>query len=501
MGGFDQYDDYDAVGLAGLVAVGEVSPTELLEETLTRIDRVNPAINAVVHRDDERARAAAASPRPGPFSGVPFLIKDLAIEEGVPVTYGSVFLRDFVAEGSSEMVRRMLSSGLVSAGRTNTPEFGLVPTTEPLLHGPTRNPWNVDRSSGGSSGGAAAAVAAGIVPLAHASDGGGSIRIPASACGVFGLKPSRGRMPRIPASTADYLATGLCVSRTVRDTAAFLDATHGAPPGDPYRLAPPEDSYLGQVGADPGTLRIAFTASGLDGAPLHPEVMQAVRDTALRCEALGHEVVEVNPRLDAEAIEEAFLDLWAALAESGFRLILDTAEQRPPVRLIRRALGDWRAMKLLSRLQSRGVPHDGFEPFTWALVDHSRRKTSAELALALTTLQSATYAIADFMADVDVWLTPTLGAPPVRIGEIDQAARWMDLRRQLATYVPYTPIANFAGLPAMSVPLDWSSEGLPLGTHFLARIGEEAILLRLAAQLEEAHPWVSRRPPVHAARV
>jgi amidase len=306
-------------------------------------------------------------------------------------------------------------------------------------------------------------------------------------------------MPRLPASTADYLATGLCVSRTVRDTAAFLDATHGAPAGDPYRLPPPERPFLDEVGTDPGCLRIAFTATGIDGSALHPEVAQAVRDTAARCEALGHQVVEATPPIDADAMEDAFLSLWAALAESGFRLILDAAQQRRIVRLIRRGFGDWRAMKLLSRIQSRGVPHDGFEPFTWALVNHSRRKTSADLALALTTLQSSTFAIAGFMEDIDIWLTPTLGTPPVRIGEIDQSARWPDLRAQLTTYVPFTPIANFAGLPAMSVPLDWSSDGLPIGTHFMARIGDEAALLRLASQLEAAHPWALRRPPVHAA--
>lgn len=499
MTGFPELDDHDAVGLASLVSTGEVKPTELVEEVIDRLDRVNPRINAVVHRNDDRALAEARSPQPGPFSGVPFLIKDLAIEEGVPVTYGSVFLRDFIAQGSSEMVNRMTRSGLISVGRTNTPEFGLVPTTEPLLHGPTRNPWNVDHSSGGSSGGAAAAVASGIVPVAHASDGGGSIRIPASACGVFGLKPSRGRMPRLPASTADFLATGLCVSRTVRDTAAFLDATHGAPVGDPYRLPPPERSFADEVGADPGRLRIAFTARSIDGTALEPQVAQAIHDSARRCEALGHHVVEAMPPMDADAIEDAFLSLWAALAESGFRLILDAAEEQRIARVIRKVLGDWRAMKVLSRIQSRGVPHDGFEPFTWALVDHSRRKTSADLALALATLQSATYAIATFFEDVDVWLTPTLGTPPVRIGEIDQSADWHDLRRQLAGYVPFTPVANFAGLPAMSVPLDWSRDELPIGSHFMARVGDEATLLRLAAQLEAAHPWAGRRPPVHAS--
>jgi amidase len=499
MSGFPAFDDHDAVGLASLVAAGDVTPSQLLEEVLSRIDRVDHLLNAIVHRDDERAHAIALDPPDGPFRGVPFLVKDLAIEAGVPVTYGSVFLRDFVAPDSSEMVRRMLATGVVPAGRTNTPEFGLVPTTEPVLHGPTRNPWDTDRSSGGSSGGAAAAVAAGIVPMAHASDGGGSIRIPASACGVFGLKPSRGRMPRIPASTADFLATTLCVSRTVRDTAAFLDATHGAPAGDPYRLAPPPTAFVDQVGADPGSLRIAFTATSIDGSPLDHEVASAVRATAKRCEELGHHVVEASPPLDAAAVESAFLALWAALAESAFKLILDTAATRAPIRLVRRGIGDWRTMKLLSRLQSRGLPHDAFEPFTWGLVDHSRRTTAADLAIAMTRLQEATYAIARFMGEFDIWLTPTLGTPPVAIGEIDQTADWEDLRAQLTTYVPFTPIANFAGVPAMSVPLDWSEAGVPIGSHFMARLGDESSLIRLASQLESAHPWARRRPPVHAA--
>lgn len=500
MAGFREFDDHDAVGLADLVARGQVKSVELVEEVLGRIDRVDPTINAVVHRDDERALDLAGSPRPGPFSGVPFLVKDLAIEEGVPVTYGSVFLRDFVSEISSEMVVRMAASGLVSVGRTNTPEFGLVPTTEPALHGATRNPWNTDHSSGGSSGGAAAAVAAGVVPMAHATDGGGSIRIPASACGVFGLKPSRGRMPRLPASSADYLATGLCVSRSVRDTAAFLDATHGAPHGDPYRLPPPPRPFIDEIGADPGKLRIAFTPTSTDGTPLHPDVVMAVIDTAARCEALGHHVVEARPPIDADAVEDAFLDLWAALAESGFKLILDVAERRRGVKAIRTIAGDWRTMKLLSRIQSRGLPHDGFEPFTWALVDHARRRTAGDLALSTTELQRATYAIAGFLDQFDVWLTPTLALPPVRIGEIDQSAAWDELRDQLRTYVPFTPLANFTGMPAMSVPLSWSPGGLPIGSHFVTRLGEEATLLRLASQLESAHPWAGRRPPVHAGR-
>ena len=501
MTGFAEFDEYDAVGLAQLVAAGEIRPMELLEEVLVRIDGINPTLNAVIYRDDEKARHRADHPQPGPFSGVPFLIKDLAIEEDVPVTYGSVFLRDFVAPGSSVMVSRMLDSGLVSAGRSNTPEFGLLPTTEPALHNATRNPWNVDRSSGGSSGGAAAAVAAGIVPLAHATDGGGSIRIPTSACGVFGLKPSRGRMPQVPATTADYLATSLCVSATVRDTAAFLDATHGAVVGDPYRLPGPNRPFADEVYAEPGSLRIAFTSTDLDGEPLHPEVAATVEHTARRLEALGHEVFAATPALDPALIENSFMTLWAALAESGFHLILDTAEQRRGGRLLRRTLGDWRTMKLLARLQSRDIEHDSFEPFTWALVDHSRRKTSADLALALTTLQTATYVLSEFMTDVDMWLTPTLGTPPVRIGEIDQSIGWLELRAQLARYVPFTPIANFAGVPAMTVPLDWSTDGLPMGSHLIGHIGDEAALLRLAAQLESAHPWADRRPPVHASHI
>lgn len=500
MTGFSDYDRYDAAGLAELVAAGDVTPGELLDETLRRIDAVNPAINAVIFRDDDRARERAAELLAGPFAGVPFLIKDLAIEEGVPVTFGSVFLREFVSPISSVMVRRMLAAGLVTAGRTNTPEFGLVPTTEPVLHGPTRNPWNVDRSAGGSSGGAAAAVAAGIVPMAHASDGGGSIRIPASACGVVGLKPSRGRMPRVPAGTSDYLATSLCVSRTVRDTAAFLDATHGATPGDAYRLGPPAGRFADEVGTDPGRLRIAFTTTRLDGEPVHPEVAAAVRRTAERCEALGHHVVERRPEMDVEPVESAFLTLWAALAESGFRLILDTAEQRRGGRTIRRALGDWNTMKLIGRLGTRGVEDDAFEPFTWALVDHSRKTTAADFAMATTTLQEASFALGEFLEEHDVWLTPTLGAPPVRIGEIDQTTAWDELREQLTRYVPFTPIANFSGVPAVSLPLEWSGDGLPLGSHFMARHGDEATLLRLSSQLEAAHPWADRRPPVHASR-
>ncbi len=486
------YEKHDATALAALVATGEVTASDLIDAAVHRIDARDPILNALVAQRIDAARAeVAANPPTGPFAGVPFLIKDLTSEIGEPTTYGSVFFRDFIGEITPELVHRFRRTGLVSLGRTNTPEFGLLPTTEPVLHGPTRNPWNLAHSSGGSSGGAAAAVAAGLVPMAHASDGGGSIRIPASACGLFGLKPARGRIPARPAASSDYLSVGLVVSRSVRDTAGMLDAMSGAVPGSRYDVPHPERPFREEAATDPRHLRIAVTYDDLNGEPIHPDCVKALVETVSLLESLGHEVVETRPQIDGPAVAEAFLVWWKAMQQASFLLVLDAVQQRRGGATLRRMLGDSRTMKAVAKLRGGG----GFEPFTWKLYDEARQLGPGDLLLATATLQDASYQLGAFLTGYDLWLTPTLGEPPRQLGSFDQTLDFDEFEADLARYVPYTPVANFSGFPAMSVPLYWNDAGLPIGSHFIGRAADEATLLRLAGQLERSAPWFDRRPP------
>jgi Asp-tRNA(Asn)/Glu-tRNA(Gln) amidotransferase A subunit family amidase len=497
VGTFAEYADYDAIGLADLVRLGEVTASDLVETAIARVEELNPRLNAVIAKHYDSARRLAASgPPAGPFRGVPFLIKDLAFVAGEVASLGSVFFRDFTPDVSSEYIRRVLAAGFIPIGRTNSSEFGLLPTTEPVLHGPTRNPWNTEHSAGGSSGGAAAATAAGIVPMAHASDGGGSIRIPASACGVFGLKPSRGRMPRFPASAADYLSLDLAVSRSVRDSAALLDATHGEVPGGAYRVPPPEGSFLDAVATDPEPMTIAFAFDDFRGRRVDSECVRAVESVVATLEGAGHRLVEASPAVDGQSLAEAFLVVWESMAEGIFGLILDEASKRRSARVLRRLLGDWRTMKLIARIDQRKAGQPAFEPFTWRLANNSRRRTPALLEAAKTELQRVSHAVGAFLEEHDMHLTPALGLPPLRLGAIDQEAKWDEVIEQLFDYVAFTPVANFSGLPAMSVPTHWTGSGLPVGTHFAGRHGAEADLLSLAGQLERAMPWWPRRPPL-----
>jgi len=494
---FKEYRSFDAVGLAQLISDREIQPLDLVEAAARHMDEVNPAINAVIWDRMEPARhEATADDLTGPFAGVPILIKDLVVDDGTPVTFGSVFFRNFVGDTASAFRDRISEAGFIDLGRTNTPEFGLLPTTEPALHGPTRNPWDLDRSAGGSSGGAAAAVAAGIVPLAQGSDGGGSIRIPASATGLFGLKPSRGRNPRSPGSVADYLSVEHSLTRSVRDSAAFLDATHGPIRGDRYWAPQPSAPFAEAVDREPGRLRIAFSTRDSRGHIADPECVAAVRKTATLLETLGHEVVEAEPDLDGELMAESFLELWAALAASAFDLVLDGAsELKPIVRSIRRIAGDQNTMKLIRRIDARESGKPAFEPFTVYLAKRSSARSQADLLMAESALQTIAHQISTFLNSHDAFLTPVLGSPPVSIGSIDQDLPTDDLIEMIYRYVAYTPIANFTGLPAMSVPLHWTPDGLPVGSHFLGRFGDEETLFSLAAQLERAQPWFDRTPP------
>lgn len=467
----------DATAQAELVRRRQVKPIELVDAAIDRIQRLNPTLNAVITPMYEEARAIAKGKLPdGPFTGVPFLLKDLlASYEGVRMASGSVFQRDFVPDYDSELVVRLKRAGLIIIGKTNAPELGILPTTEPRLFGPSRNPWDTKRTTGGSSGGSAAAVASGMVPMAHGNDGGGSIRIPASCCGVFGLKPTRARNPLGP-DCGDIFG-GLVVehaeTRSVRDSAALLDATCGPDVGDPYWAPPPERPFLIEVSADPEPLRIAFTTTAATGATVHPDCVAAVRDAAALCDDLGHEVTEASLEIPGELLTQCFMTLWSA----GCAWMIDGVAQS----------------------SGRTPTPDQFETLTWALYQMGCAQTASAYLLAVTVLQRISRQIAQFFQEYDVLITPTLAEPPVPLGTFDSPPE--DPLRGLmraGQFVPFTPICNVTGQPAMSVPLYWNSDGLPIGVHFIGRFGDEATLFRLAVQLESSCPWADRRPSVSA---
>jgi amidase len=370
------------------------------------------------------------------------------------------------------LVARFKAAGLVTLGKTNVPEFGLLPTTEGVYYGAAHNPWNLDHSTGGSSGGSAAAVAAGIVPMAHANDGGGSIRIPASCCGLVGLKPTRGRNPLGP-MLGDLLGGLICehiVSRTVRDTAAMLDCTAGPEPGDPYAALPPARPYLEEVGAPTGRLRIAFATATPNGGKMHPECVAAVERTAQLCEELGHTVEDASPPLDHNLILQSFLTVWCA----GLAMQLEA----------------------MAMMTGREIREEQFEGITWGLYQQGRQVTASQYLIGVAMLQIQARQVGRFHETYDCWLTPTLGAPPLRLGTIDVNGRdAMAAMAPILDYVPVTPLQNATGQPAISLPLHWSADGLPVGVMFTGRMSDEATLLRLAAQLEQARPWKDRRPP------
>jgi amidase len=475
---FSEYESFDGLGLAELVAQREVTAAELVEEAIQRIEKHNPTINAVIYPMYDLARELARQQPPpgqgGSFQGVPFLLKDiLGDHEGVPTTFGSRFMQGAAAEQDSELVVRYKRAGLVALGKTNVPELGTMPTTESQLYGPARNPWNTNHSTGGSSGGSAAAVAAGIVPLAHANDGGGSIRVPAACCGLVGLKPTRGRNPLGPllGDSLNGLGCEHVVSRTVRDSAAALDSTAGPDVGDPYWAPPPQRPYLEEVSRDPARLRIACWTRDLRGNPIHPECVRAVEEVARLCSDLGHEVQERKPEFDLDEYESAFLDIWAV----GNAAAIDGAA---------RALG-------------REPSPEFFEPLSWGLYEQGKGIPGSQFQLAIGTLQLLSRKIARFFEEVDAWLTPVLASPPVKLGYFDTNEG--DFEKAFAPmleYLPFTPLANATGQPSISLPLAWSSDGLPIGALFTARFGDEGLLYRIAGQLERARPWIDRKPAI-----
>jgi amidase len=474
MPGFREYGKYDALGLAELVREREVKPEELLDEAIARTERLGE-INAVVLKHYDRAREEIARGLPdGPFRGVPFLLKDFTALKGTPTTYGSTFFAGAIADKDSTLVERYRATGLVIYGKTNTPELGLTLTTEPRLYGPTRNPWNLGHSTGGSSGGSAAAVAARMVPIAHATDGGGSIRVPAAACGLFGLKPTRARTPAGPDRGEGWsgLVRAHAVSISVRDSAALLDATAGHAPGDPYYAPPQERPYLEEVARDPGKLRVLFTDKRPDGSSCDPEITTAVREIAQFLAKLGHHVEERAPSLDAN-LPNAMRTIIAASTDH-------TLNQRAA------AIG-------------RAMTPDDVEHITWLTAMSAHSMGAADYVEALMTIHRIGRQLAAFFADCDVFLAPTLCLPPLKLGELDMMTQDTDAYlRKIYAYGPGTSMFNMSGQPSMSAPLAWSKSGLPLGMMFTGRFGDEATLFRLAGQLEKERPWADKKPPVNA---
>jgi amidase len=491
---FADYTKYDGLGLAELVACKEVQPSELVEAAIDRIEAVNPGLNAVIQKLYDQGRAAAAGPLPdGPFTGVPYLLKDMVVHQGTPLTLGSNFLRKagYIPTESHPVVARTEQAGVIILGKTNACEFGLLPTTEPEAYGATANPWALAHSPGGSSGGSGAAVAAGMVPLAHGNDGGGSVRIPASCCGVFGLKPSRGRNPGTAEGNADGVVVEHCLTRSVRDSAAMLDVTQGPLPGDRWWAPPPARPYLDEVAEDPKPLRIAFTTADLVGRPAHPDCVAAVEDAARLCEELGHRVEQAGPAVDGERFNKAFAVTWSSMATSMFFYILQEAKaQERVVALAARALGDRVTLAAATRLLARSL-RSPFERRTQAFATIGDRITHAQAIVAGADLQQASYQMAHFFGQYDCLLTPVLGEPPLVTGALDSVPD-DQLEERLFTYGGYTPICNSAGLPAMSVPLHWNPAGLPIGVQFMGPFDSEAMLFGLAGQLERARPWLPR---------
>jgi len=500
---FPEYDSLDGLALAALIRTKEISTSEVVHAALARIRARNPALNAVVRVLEQQALSQAAAqrtdaPTDAPFFGVPILIKDLqATIAGVPTSHGTRVLQAVVPPSDSELVARYRRAGAVFVGKTNTPEFGLTPFTESEALGVARNPWDSTRTTGGSSGGSGAAVAARMVPIAHGGDGGGSLRIPASCNGVFGLKPTRGRMPTGPLLGDIWrgFAQEHVITRSVRDSAAMMDCSAGEDPGTPVACPAQARPFLDEVTTEPGRLRIAMTATPFFGNHVHADCRAALADAAALLESLGHDVVEAAPPIDGAALARSFLTVVAAECRADI---------------------EWLGAQL-----ERAPRRDDVEVATWALGVLGRHFRASDYAVAVRALQVAGRTIGQFMTQYDALITPTLADPPFVIGSmqptsvertalsvlgalglgsvIGSGRLLNDMVDKAFGFMPYTPIFNVTGQPAMSVPLYWNADGLPIGTHVVGRFGDEATLFRIAGQLERARPWAGRVPPGMAA--
>ncbi len=472
----DEIAFLDATAQASLVRKGEVSAQELVNASIERIELLNPQLNAVIAPlFDQAITAAEKVDKDAVFAGVPFVLKDLVSEcSGSPRTDGSGFIKGrYISEQDNELVSRYKKAGLIILGKTNSSEFGLLPTTEPACHGATRNPWDTSRGTGGSSGGSAAAVATAMVAAGHANDGGGSIRIPASCCGLVGLKPTRGRNSLAP-NYGDIAGGIICehaVTRSVRDSAILLDATSGPVPGEPYMLDTPQLSFAEAAKREPGKLRIGFDTVALNGVSADPDCITATHKVAKQLEQAGHIVEQASPTVDGMKLFAAFGKVMA-----GY-------------------LG-WCIEGWSQRLDRMPEEKD-FEPVTWRMYEHSKQQTSAEYLLAQQAIQSVCRDFSKFFTQYDLWLSPTLLKPPV---PLDYFSYTYETRHQhnarLGDFTAFTLIANASGHPAISLPLHWNDDNLPIGVHFTGRYGDEATLLGIATQLEQMLPWSHRRPPV-----
>lgn len=472
-----EYADYDALGLAHLVATKQVSASELLDEAVSRAEKAQAKLNCFASIFPDIAKQQIADKLPqGPFTGVPFPTKDLWVEvAGAPLTNGAKTFADFTANRDSEITARYREAGLTLFGATTSPEFGLTTTTEGLLHGQTANPWDITRTSGGSSGGASSAVAAGVVPLAQASDGGGSIRIPAACTGLFGLKPSRGRTPFGPDKTEGWngMSTIHCVSRSVRDSAALLDATHGIEVGSRYVAPEPFDSFMSALERDPDPLRIAVWMEAPNGTKPDSDTKAGIDATCKLLESLGHEVIIDGPKLDGAALSKATLmTICASVAM---------------------------AMDQVATKLGRDLTEDDMEKVTWRMTEFGKTIPMIEFAKANDAANLAAFQLQTFLddGDFDMILSPTISRVPDKLGVLSLSPDDMDhYTEAVGSFAPWCPIFNQTGTPAMSVPLHWTENNLPIGMMFGARCGDEWELLQLAGQLERALPWTHRRPEV-----
>ena len=466
-----EYEKFDGLGLAELVRKKQVTPLELLNAARLRYEAVNPKINAFASLFFDKAEAAIKQGLPdGVFKGVPFALKDLGMNlTGTVTSYGSKVWKNNLAESDSTLVTRYKNAGLVIFGKTTSPELGITTTTESEVYGKTRNPWNLERIAGGSSGGAAAAVASRILPMAHASDGGGSIRIPASCCGLFGLKPTRGRVPMGPNSLEGWNGCSAhhAVTISVRDSAALLDISAGDELGAPYSCPPQARPFLKEVGVDPGKLRIALAMNAPGNVAVDDECKMAVMEAAKLCERLGHRVEEVTLPVDNALFRQSFLNV---ITVSMTRTLEDAA-----------------------KILGHEVTENDVEAATWSMYKNGHKISSTAYSRSIAYMHQVGLVMAKFQEKYDVILSPTLAKPPILLGllSLDDPARF---GKEVGEFSPFTALYNVTGQPSMSVPLHWTSDGLPVGVMFSGRFGDEATLLRLAAQLEKAKPWANQKP-------
>lgn len=473
-----EYSDLDGLALAALVRKGDVSSLELVEEAISRIEALNPKLNAVVYPMYEQARALAGTKPGGTFGGVPFVLKDMTSHyAGTPTTHGSRLMANIAnSDYDTEIVKRFKRAGLVTVAKTNTPELALAATTEPLLRGPTHNPWDLDRTTGGSSGGSAASVAARIVPIGHGGDGGGSLRMPGSCCGIVGFKPSRMRTPHGPDVSAiwESCCGEFVMTRSVRDSAYMLDEVAGQDVGAYYSAPAQERPFRDEIEVDPPKLKIAWSARGPDNIDTHPDCVAAVEHAAKLCADLGHEVEETCPQLGDE--------LSAAFAEAFLgALAIETA----------------RDVDELAELVGRPATADDIEPANWSFIEHGRSFSGVDAVRFRRALHNVARAVGPFFEDYDIYISPTLAKPPVPLGNIDTTnGDWDEFFGNMFEFMPFTSLFNVTGSAGVSLPVWWNDAGLPIGCQFITRMGRDGLLLALSAQIERAAPWADKRPPV-----